>query len=294
MKYLNYIIERKIFLLYSIVIAIAIIATKEVYPVSKLHWKKDVILHVEVSFFSFSNFALFLLSVIAIFICINTLYNYISTKQCSENRNLAWKCGKHSFFLNLLIWLLWFATYFPGAGMNDTINALISPTSSAIQPIFFQWLIYYSVYGIGKILHSLILGYAAVVFIQMLIMSGVISMTVSWLYKQGISKKAISCIIFYYAMMPAIADYSITLVKDTLFSVSILILTVSIYNFVQNRYGLKITLGIMISSISLLITRSNGFFVSFFSILILMFACGKTKKKGTDKPFGCCGFFEYH
>lgn len=276
--------RQKWILLYSILFGVIVICTKEVFPASLALWNGSECLKHNLNFISIPNLFIFIISFLFSFHILNVLLHVDLNNKITQNQTVAFPQNIFifSFVFNMIIWGIWLLVYFPGTGMNDTINALISPTGTDIQPIIYQFMISFLIHNLGTLLGNPTWGYATTVILQMLLMSFVISYILAWLVTIGVNNRVIYFLAIYYALMPAIGDYSIALLKDTLFSLSVLSLVALLYNIVKsNGEALSHFKTIFLMSCSIfvmLITRANGFIVA-ISIIILLLIVYKFYRK---------------
>ena len=109
----------------------------------------------------------------------------------------------------------------------------------------------------------------------MLIMNLCASFCVAWLSTKKCPKPIIYIAGVYFAFMPIIADYSITAIKDTLFSTLIMLFIPILYELVQNNGALLKTkkgiLAFAFFSLTLCLIRNNGTYVLAGVGIILFF-----------------------
>ena len=193
---------------------------------------KNVLQGLNVDFFTLGHFVLFILLIIGFYVLLRLADKLVCSisvykEDAVEHKMIVLKV----FIINIFFWGIWFWVYFPGTGMNDTINCIMS-TGNDNQTLVYQLIIYYGIQIFTKLTNSMITAYAILVIAQMILMSIIIAQLVSWLNKKGIRRLYVNLMIMYYALMPVIADYSITLVKDTLFSVCIAAVIPLLYDLV--------------------------------------------------------------
>lgn len=186
------------------------------------------------------------------------------------------KVFKACFFANFFTWMLFFLTFYPIVGMNDSLWIIKQPLQMAGQhPILYN-LFLSGCYNIGKfIFGSETAGLAAYSIIQMLIMNLCASFCVAWLSTKKCPKPIIYIAGVYFAFMPIIADYSITAIKDTLFSTLIMLFIPILYELVQNNGALLKTkkgiLAFAFFSLTICLIRNNGTYVLAGVGIILFF-----------------------
>lgn len=236
---------------------------------------KNAIEVLNVQFISIKNVFLFAVLIIFFFLFFCYMDTVLhETKLCDTNvqgttPKIFWK----SFISMMLVWGIWLWLYFPGAGMNDTINCIMSFHNDN-QTLVYQILIYYGIHGLTELTHSMRAAYAVLTVAQMVLMALVISWVIQWLQRKNVRQCYIRFIIAYYALMPAVADYSITLVKDTLYGTCMLVAIPLLYEvvnrggeFVKNRKFCCV-LFIDLAGISLL--RSNGKYIAVIIVVMLV------------------------
>ena len=239
--------------------------------------RKDIMQGLNVKIFSFEYFILFILLAIAFYILFERIdgliykINIYQVKTIDGNPRVFIKV----FVINTACWGLWFWLYFPGTGMNDTINCIMS-FHNFNQTLIYQLIIYYGIRFLTKLTHNMTIAYAILVVVQMLVMSLIIAWVISWLSKKGIKKSYINLVITYYALMPTVADYSITLVKDTLFSLCILATIPLLYDLIENCgepiKNKKFYIVFLMSLFGINVLRSNGKYIVIIILLILLIA----------------------
>lgn len=179
-----------------------------------------------------------------------------------------------SFVILMVCWGIWFWLYFPGAGMNDTLNCIITFRNDN-QTLAYQVLIYYGIHGLTALTHSMRAAYAILTVLQMAFMSLVISSVADWLRRKQIKRRLLWLFVAYYALMPVVADYSITLVKDTLFGVCMMAAVPLLYELIQGSeksVGNGILYGVFLADlIGIDILRSNGKYIVVLLVVLLFF-----------------------
>lgn len=242
---------------------------------------KDVIQGLNTKVFSLEYFALLILFVVIFYVSFQLIdrlirkSNIYKADSVQENQKIFIKV----FIINLACWGLWLWVYFPGTGMNDTINCIMSFHNN--QPLIYQLIIYYGIQFFTKLTNSMTTAYALLVGIQMILMSMTLALIISWLNKKRIRRWYINLVITYYALMPAVANYSITLVKDTLFSVCILALIPLLYELIEKRgepiKRKKFYISFLISLLGINSLRSNGKYIVALILFFLILAKIKSK-----------------
>lgn len=226
------------------------------------------------------------------------LVTYLCYKIVNKVRSKIHKCKMHifdceiqnskdvfSYLLkcNLVVWGIWFLVFAPGCGMNDTLNALMSAYRSNNQPIAYQMLIWYGVKIFKYLSEDMTWAFGCVVLIQMFFCAYVFASLLVWVANKGVQKNILKIFILYYSLLPIIADYSITLVKDTLFAVFLLAFVALLYDIVNsngeylknNRNFIKTIMVLL----GVCLFRNNGVMVCIASLVVLLFMKNGCKKR---------------
>ncbi|MDO5132522.1 MAG: DUF6020 family protein, partial [Eubacteriales bacterium] len=142
-----------------------------------------------------------------------------------------------SFLLCIVFWFILFLVFFPGAGMNDTVNGLMSPyLAGNMQPFLYQTYVHY-IFTFGKVLFhgNGTMAYALLTVIQILFCAFCVSYSAVWLFRRSLlSEKASLIYTLYFCLMPIIADYVITIVKDVPFSFALLVFIPALYDTIED------------------------------------------------------------
>lgn len=236
---------------------------------------KDVVEALNVQFISIKNLFIFAGLVLFFFL----FFRYMDTvlqkiKLCDTtgqetSPKIFWK----AFISMMLVWGIWFWLYFPGAGMNDTINCIMSFHNDN-QTLVYQLLIYYGIHSLTELTHSMRTAYAVLTIAQMVLMALTISWAIQWLERKNVRRGYIRFITAYYALMPAVADYSITLVKDTLYGTCMLAAIPLLYEVV-NRGGesvknRKVYCALFIDLAGISVLRSYGKYIAVIVVVMLV------------------------
>lgn len=188
-----------------------------------------------------------------------------------------------SILLNFTSWGLWFMVFAPGAGMNDTLNTLMTRCTVNNCPIVYQGMMWYGMRIFVALTGSMYRGYACLTLVQMLLCSLIFSSVIKWLSDKKIKRTILCVLMLYYSFLPVIADYSITLVKDTLFAAFLLDFVILLYDVMEsngNNLGRRSnTIKLIFVSIAMCCFRSNGAMVCVASLIILCTVIKKQKKK---------------
>lgn len=187
------------------------------------------------------------------------------------------------FLILTISWALCLLVYFPGVGMNDGLNVLMGRLSSANQfPIYYC--IYVVILGkIGSLLGSLQYAVALYSVLQILITAAVCAGILCFLWERSASRIFRFLASVYYILQPTLAIYSISMLKDTVFSSLLVFYGILLFLMKEQSSGKTTesspkpsvyklrTLFILFFVASLLISilRSNGIYIVVLCLLFL-------------------------
>ena len=278
-------LKKIINLSYSILVSLAI-AISIIYFKTMWLQKEDYTAGLRLEYINVKSIMIFLITAVIIYFVlekVETKIDCLKIIERQEERNKPTKIFIQSIFSNWVIWGIWFMVYAPGGGMNDTINTIMAPMTVDNCPVIYQMLMWYGMKVLKYLTGSMRGGYAGLVLIQMLICSVVFASVISWLSDKNVKKKVLYILIAYYSFLPVIADYSITLVKDTLFAVFLLKFVILLYDIVESKGEFlkenKNLVEIILTAIGVCCFRSNGAMVCIFSLAITFFVIKKRKKR---------------
>lgn len=184
------------------------------------------------------------------------------------------------FFMLFLSYLLCLLTYFPGVGMNDGLNILNFGMSQSGQFPVFYCAFLTALAKIGKHFGSLQISIAIYSVIQIIICSIITSGIIEWTFSKKLPKGIKIFILCYFIFMPIICMYAISMLKDTVFSLLLVVFSILLYELMsgkienQKRYCIISLITIM----GIIMLRNNGKYVVIFCLL-LAYIFGKNRKK---------------
>lgn len=181
-----------------------------------------------------------------------------------------------TFIACLIVWGGLFLLYFPGTGMNDTINSFAQFWLYTFQPAIFQLLVYGVFHGICFLCKNANIAYATIVIIQILAASYIVSNYLRWLVKKGVKKWLLIINAICIIAMPLIGNYTLAVLKDTWFTLSLFLLLPNIYDLL---YGEKANwLQIVGATFFVWFSRSNGKLVLVPVLIVLLLLCKQERK----------------
>ncbi len=190
-----------------------------------------------------------------------------------------------TFIFLLVIFLIYYFSLYPGGVFIDTIISYEmlgeDGTISAHHPVLYTLLL-----NIVKLFEpNIILGFGVFSFLQILFMVGTLTYLVYWLLKRKVNPIIAVGITLFLAFFKLYPLYSISIWKDTPFSLVlllyILVLIDLLYDFKGKNILIKNIAKFNLYSFLLIFLRNNGKFIVLASILILFV----TYIKGFKKDF---------
>lgn len=206
----------------------------------------------------------------------------LKNAQISNNTKIHFSKNKIATFL-FISWLPFLLVFYPSVGMNDTYYILHSPSGlSTIHPFFYNYFIAIPSKISLKLFNSMTYGLCLSTVIQMIIMSYSISFTITWLNDKLKNKYVTYILILYFAFTPIIANYSIAAVKDTIFSVTLMLWIPFLYDtFVENRsifYNKFSKFYFCFISFMTIAMRNNGKYIFLILIALILYKCITERK----------------
>lgn len=188
-----------------------------------------------------------------------------------------------SFICIFISGLIFLITYYPGSAMTDTFDILTSPMGVANKnPLLYNLLIAVPYRIFYKILNNMNLSFFLISFIQLIIISFILSCIINWFAKTFKSKIATIIIIIYYTILPIVANYNTAIIKDSVFNIILLLYVPILYNLIITKgEWIKDKKNSIFTIIMLTITtliRSNGLYLVIL-LLALLFIIYKSYYK---------------
>lgn len=196
---------------------------------------------------------------ICFFICISLLYKGLDCIElkCRDNKDDHSIRLREMIILTLIILLCWtpyMIIFYPGSANPDVQDQLgqffhnsqmcwtrkyvnlVNPQHSYWNnhhPVFHTWILgMFAQFG-KKIGHTSI-GIFALVLIQLILMAGIFAYIILYLKKLKVQRGILWCVFLFYAFWPLAPLTTISLCKDTLFTICILIATIMIFRLLKN------------------------------------------------------------
>ena len=225
------------------------------------------------------------------------LYAALTAPGAESRQPSFWGDSRRSF---LLLSLLFFAVYVcfllvysPGTCGWDTINQILDLTTG-FKPLPFDWiegqpevsalmndhhpvfttLVFTFFYRIGLFLGDANLGMLLYNLIQISLLSFLYAATVCRLGRLGVPRPVRLFFVFFYCM-PFMALYSLTMLKDTMFSFLLLLYFLCFTDIIRNAAGSgemtkRESLRLILLSLAIALTNKKGIYIAFLSNLCLL------------------------
>ncbi len=173
-------------------------------------------------------------------------------------------------------------TYFPGVGMNDGLNMLRSGmTMSRMYPAFYCAFISLLT-KIGRNFGSLQISIALYSVLQILAVSAACAFIIVWFFNKT-APKWMKCIVLLYLIgEPLLVMYSVSMLKDTLFSVLLIVLVLLLYDLLiekRDDFPKWEWPVLAVSEIGIICLRNNGIYIIFPVVTILLILCARYRKQ---------------
>lgn len=282
--------SRMALLICTVVIAVFIVMTVKVYPVAI---DKQNFLNYSLTFHVIEDWKIWFAGILTAGAVVVVLFRYaagisvVRATDISEDTEdelfVQKKIFRFSFLCNIVVWGCALLLFFPGTGMNDTVFCMKSPVNSAqIQPLIFEAVVYWGMRLFGMLTGNSIAAHAMLVLLQMLFCAWTAAYAAAWMYRRKVKASICYALAAVFALSPVMADYTVTLVKDTVFAFLLLLLLIQSYDLVcekqkrmTNAQAVKLALLMIFTTLF----RSNGIAVVFVLLLTLFLIKNMDRKK---------------
>lgn len=202
--------------------------------------------------------------------------NYLDNINIYSDDNKIKHIWLKSFLFIFICYIPYFIIYYPGLITDDSITEIslvinnfanISNHHPVIHVLFCS-----IPFKIGMaIFKNTTIATACISFTQMIIMAGIYSYFIKFLYDRKINKKLLFIILLYFSINPVHAFYSITIWKDIIFSGCLLLMTLTIYKMLEkDKITFKNSYSFVIISILTIFFRNNALYMFFILSIFLI------------------------
>ncbi len=219
---------------------------------------------------------------------LNAIYRYFTKGKFQENANkLTIMFSKHpylfSFIVLFIVYGIYLIIFYPGVINYDNANQIKEVlgmhtryldsivvindniTLTNFNPILHTLLLG-NLFKVGVSIGNVNFGLFLYTFLQMIIVIVVLSYSLKFLYKEGVKSKYLLWILLAYIIIPYFPLYAITCVKDTLFTMFVLLYIIKLYQFIKYDFKFKDYVLFMITILLVILFRNNGIYLILLSL----------------------------
>lgn len=183
------------------------------------------------------------------------------------------------------LWLPYLLTYYPGMIFGDSLSSIYQALGQAgwnnHHPLAYTFFIKVCL-KIGIAIKDINFGCCIYSLVQMAYVALCLGYLVCWLWNKGISKKAGCVIIAFYVLSPFFASNGIAMWKDPIFSATICVWTLIIFDFVIFKsipFDKKFVFKNILFIFLICFVRNNGIYiVAFVEATLLLISIIKRKE----------------
>ena len=248
---------------------------------------------------SILNFIISLIKILGYYYFFKIVVFYFikfSEKEYICNNKLVLKFSKHPFLYSFIFlsicYGIFLCLYYPGIinydnanqikemmGMHtrylDAINPISDSTLTNFNPILHTFMLG-GLFKVGYLIGNVNFGMFLYTLVQLIIVISIYSYAVSYSVKEKINPIYSFIILLILGFVPTFGYYSITAVKDTLYTAFLLLFSIKIYDLVKKEnLTLKDYVLLFFTSMLVCLFRNNGFYIVLVTIPFLLF---KNKK----------------
>ena len=252
-------------------------------------------IHILVSLLKFIGFYFLFKNIL------NTFYDYmINSKFKVKTNKLINLFNKHpylfSFGVLFLVYSIYLIIFYPGIINYDNANQIKEVlgmhtryldsivvinediTLTNFNPILHTLLLG-NLFKIGVNIGNVNLGLFLYSFLQMIAVVGILSYALKFLHDEGVKSKYLLGILLIYVIVPYFPLYAITAVKDTFFTMFVLLYIIKLYQFIKYDFKFKDYLIFIIIMLLVILFRNNGIYLVMLSFpFTLIFKRGIRKQ----------------
>ncbi len=203
--------------------------------------------------FIFSCIVLFIVYGIYLLMFYPGVINYDNANQIKE------VMGMHTRYLDSIV------------VMNDNI------TLTNFNPIIHTLLLG-GLFKLGYAIGNVNFGMFLYTLIQVIVVVLTLAYSISFLHKEKVRNRYLLVMLGLYVFVPYFPFYAITAVKDTLFSMAVLVYIIKLYQFIKYDNTLKQKLLFMFIIFLVILLRNNGIYLVCLSLPFVFFAKKNLRK----------------
>ena len=234
-------------------------------------------------------------------VILNLLYEWILNFKINKNfKNKYFKYfEKHpmktSIIIMGIVYGIYLIAYYPGVVGYDPSNQLIEYLG--MPSVYTPWvnLINKDIYitGFNPVLHTLLIGglfdignglinanfgIFLYTLLQVSVTIWILSYTIKFMMDEGVPSKILLCVLGIYVFVPFFPFYSLTLWKDSFYSLFFILYVIELYKFIKYEVSLKNSLIMILACIGLCSFRNNGLIIILLSLPFVFFLKKKNKR----------------
>lgn len=157
----------------------------------------------------------------------------------------------------------------------DAINPISDSTLTNFNPILHTIMLG-GLFKVGYLIGNVNLGMFLYTLIQMLIVIAIYSYAVSFSVKQKVNPIYSFIILIILGLVPTFGYYSITAVKDTLYTAFLLLFSIKLFDFVKKDEVKKVDyITLFLTSMLVCLFRNNGFYIVVVTLPFLLYKKSK-------------------
>ena len=265
---------------------------------------------VGTAYLAFGNISFIIISIIKLLslttfynLCINIFYELLCTykvKEIVKKSKLLELFNKYPFIFSFIVILICFLPYYiafyPTVMSYDPANQI--KEFMGIENRYWDSIIMIdpsvTITNFNPVLHTLLLGGCfnfgynignvnfglfIYVIIQSIIYISVLSYSIVYMKKQGVSNKLLFIVLGMYSLIPVFPFYAITTNKDTIFCSFVFLYCIKLYDLIKNKQRVKDYIILLLIMIMVMLMRNNGIYTIFLSLPFALI-WSKEKRKG--------------
>ena len=238
--------------------------------------------------------------IIGIYYILKYIVKKIEIKSNKKNNNKFFKIfDKHPFLVSIVIliicWLPYIIAYYPAILNHDAAfqikqflgidnkysyyvnlidkNQIITNHHPVIHTLLLGSLV-----KLGMILGNDNIGFFFYSIIQILILSSTLSYSIKYAKDNKVSIYRRFNMLLIYSLVPVFPFYSMTAVKDVIYTCIIILYLIFIHKMINGDYKVSTCIKMVLISILLFLFRNNGIYVFFLSFIFLLLKNKNWKK----------------
>ena len=232
--------------------------------------------------------------------CLYKLY-YLFTKYKFKNvtGKLLNKMNEHPFIFSLIVLSIVYSIYvivfYPGVINPDNANQIKevlgmhtryldsiivineNVTLTNFNPIIHTLLLG-NLFKIGYVMGNVNFGLFLYTLVQVIIVVLTLSYSIYFLHKEKVRNRYLLVMLGAYIFIPFFPFYAITAVKDTLFSMAVLLYTIKLYQFIKYENTFKSNLLLLVIMLLVILLRNNGIYLLLLSFPFAFFVKKSLRK----------------